>query len=75
MKDLIRGTLFSNDFEGNKIEADWHGIKRVSNNGLENISMVKKYGLCYTKRKILPPDENNNYDTRPFGWEYDENGL
>jgi hypothetical protein len=75
MKELIEDTLFSGNYEDNKIEADWHGIKRVANNGLENISMKKKYGLCYTKRRILPPDENNNYDTRPFGWEYDENGL
>ena len=75
MKELIEDTLFSGDYEENKIEANWHGIKRVANNGLENISMKKKYGLCYTKRTILPPDEYNNYDTRPFGWEYDENGL
>ena len=75
MKELIRDTLWSGNYEDNKIEADWHGIKRVKNNGLENISMIKRYGLCYTKRDILQPDENYNYDTRPFGWEYDENGL
>jgi hypothetical protein len=68
MKQLIEDTLFSG--EELKIDANWHGIKRVSNNGLENISMIKRYGLCYTKRKILPADENDNYDTRPFGWEY-----
>ena len=74
MKELIRDTLWSGNTEDNKIEADWHGIKRVKNNGLENITMKKKYGLCYTKRQILLPDENGNYDTRPFGWKY-INGL
>ena len=70
MKDLIESSLFSGEDE--KIIANWHGIKRVANNGLENISMEKKYGLCYTKRQILPADEYDNYDTRPFGWEYSE---
>jgi hypothetical protein len=68
MKQLIEDSLFSG--ENLKIDANWHGIKRVSNNGLENISMIKRYGLCYTKRQILPADECDNYDTRPFGWEY-----
>ena len=72
MKELIENSLFSGEDE--KIVANWYGIKRADNNALENISMEKKYGLCYTKRSILPADELDNYDTRPFGWEY-KNGL
>jgi hypothetical protein len=68
--ELIEDTLFSGNTEDNKIIADWHGIKRVANNGLENVSMKKRYGLCYTKRAICPVDEKGNYDTRPFGWDY-----
>ena len=69
MKDLIENTLFTRDTEGNKIVADWHGIKRAKGNTLENCSMEKRYGLCYTKRMIIDTDEYGNYDTIPFGYD------
>tara|TARA_R110000737_G_scaffold9316_2_gene25072 strand:+ start:99 stop:4193 length:4095 start_codon:yes stop_codon:yes gene_type:complete len=72
--DLIENSLMSGNLEENKIVANWHGIKRVQNNGLENISMTKKYGLCYTKRAICLQDKYGDYDTRPFGWDYKANG-
>ena len=68
IKELIEDTLFTRDTEGNKIVADWHGIKRAGGNTLENTSMEKRYGLCYTKRQILEADEYGNHDTLPFGW-------
>lgn len=71
---LIEDSLFTNNHDEHKIVANWHGIKRVDGCGLENISMEKKYGLCYTKRAICRPDEFGNYDTRPFGWDYKANG-
>tara|TARA_R110000823_G_scaffold195755_1_gene327095 strand:- start:3333 stop:7490 length:4158 start_codon:yes stop_codon:yes gene_type:complete len=69
IKELIEGTLFSRDCDGNKIIADWHGIKRGKGNTLENVSMKKRYGLCYTKRQTLEEDEFGNYDTHPFGFD------
>ena len=30
--------------------------------------VVKKYGFVYDKRQVLPPDENGNIDTLPFGY-------
>ena len=69
MVELIGDTLWSGNLEDNKIVVQWHGIKRVSDNKLENTSMDKKYGLCYTKRQILNIDKKGNYDTIPFGWE------
>ena len=72
--DVIEESLMSGNTEDNKIVANWYGIKRVANNGLENVSMKKRYGLCYTKRAICLPDKDGNYDTRPFGWDYKANG-
>ena len=30
--------------------------------------ITKKYGFVYDKREVLPPDENGNIDTIPFGY-------
>ena len=76
IKELIEDTLFSRNTEDNKIVADWHGIKRAKGNTLQNTSMEKRYGLCYTKRQILEADEHGNHDTLPFGYTItDENIL
>ena len=33
--------------------------------------ITKNYGFVYDKREILPPDENGNLDTVPFGYSVD----
>lgn len=32
-------------------------------------NMIKRYGFCYDKRQVLPPDKDGNIDTLPFGHE------
>ena len=43
-------------------------IKRTKEHTCENYQQMKKYGLVYTKREILEPDEFGNFDTIPFGY-------
>jgi len=68
--DIIRETLSDEvDTDNHKIEVQWHGIKRDKDFTLANVSMVKRYGLCFTKRQICNFDEKGNVDTLPFGFE------
>ena len=52
----------------NKIEVQYNMIKRTKEHTCENYQQMKKYGLVYTKREILEPDEFGNFDTIPFGY-------
>ena len=52
-----------------KIAIDYTMIIRdKKNKTMKTQKIVKKYGVVYDKREILPPDEYGNIDTIPFGY-------
>ena len=55
--------------EVDRINVRYDMIKRTKEHTCENFVQRKNYGLVYTKRKILEPDEFGNYDTIPFGYQ------
>jgi len=67
IKDNLEYELDNKSGEWDKIKVSYNMIKRTADHQLQNWVMNKDYGLVYTKRHILPLDENGDYDTLPFG--------
>ena len=51
------------------IPIEYDMLKRDKFCNIVNQMLVKNYGVVYTKRKILPIDDDGNIDTLPFGYE------
>ena len=52
----------------NQIPIEYGTIKANKNFTLSNYKLIKNYGFCYDKRKIMPEDELGNINTIPFGY-------
>ena len=51
-----------------KISVNYDMLKRNMDKTISNFKQEKSYGITYSKRIILPPDENETIDTIPFGF-------
>ena len=57
------------NFENIVIPINQNGLRRDKYCNLVNNMLVKNYQVVYTKRRILPTDEDGTIDTVPFGYE------
>ena len=54
----------------NKICVKYDTLRRNQDKTISNLVQVKAYGITYSKREVLKPDEYGNIDTIPFGYNY-----
>ena len=57
--------------QDNKIAVKYDMLKRNKDKTISNFVQDKAYGITYSKRQVLPPDEEENIDTIPFGFNMD----
>ena len=55
-----------------KISVKYDMLKRNADKTISNFTQDKSYGITYSKREVLEPDEYQNIDTIPFGFNIDK---